>query len=101
MSYRFKSGLDNLRCWYRNADKGEFALQGYRRPKFNPDFIAFTESGKVAVLEYKGENLFLNEDTLYKETLGNDWAALDPENRYFRVVGKEDVQEVLREVAKL
>lgn len=94
-------GLENVRCWYRNPDKGGFSLQGYRKPKFNPDFVAFTQSGKVAALEYKGEDRLSNEDTRYKEDLGNDWAALDPDNRYFRVVGKEDVQEVLREVAKL
>ncbi len=94
-------GLENVRCWYRNPDKGGFSLQGYRKPKFNTDFVAFTQSGKVAALEYKGEDRLSNEDTLYKEELGDDWAALDPDNRYFRVVGKQDVQEVLREVAKL
>lgn len=94
-------GLENIACWYRNADKGEFALQGYRRPKFNPDFIAFTESGKIAVLEWKGANLVTNEETIYKQALGDDWAALDPENRYFKVVGDTDVHEVLREVATL
>lgn len=92
-------GLENMRCWYRNADKGEFALQGHRRPKFNPDFIAFTESGKVAVLEWKGADRTSNEDTRHKEALGRDWAALDPENRYFAVVGEENHHEVLREVA--
>ncbi len=30
------------------------------------------------MLEYKGENLVTNEDTKYKDRLGNDWAALDP-----------------------
>lgn len=94
-------GLDNVLCWYRNADKGEFALQGHRRPKFNPDFIAFTKSGKIAVLEWKGADRTSNEDTRYKEALGNDWAALDPESRYFKVVGEADVHEILREVANL
>ncbi len=94
-------GLDNLRCWYRNADKGEFALQGYRRARFNPDFIAFTKSGRIAVLEWKGGDRVSNEDTRYKQELGADWAALDPENRYFRVVDKTDRHEVLREIADL
>lgn len=94
-------GLENVACWYRNADKGEFALQGYRRPRFNPDFIAFMKSGKIAVLEWKGSNLVTNEETIYKETLGNDWADLDPDNRYFKIVGDSDVHEILREVALL
>ncbi len=94
-------GLKNVRCWYRNPDKGGFSLQGYWKAKFNPDLVAFTESGKVAALEYKGEDRLSNEDTLYKQALGDDWAALDPENRYFRVVGKSDVAETLREVSRL
>lgn len=94
-------GLDNVVCWYRNADKGEFALQGHRRPKFNPDFIAFTKSGKIAVLEWKGADRTSNEDTRHKEALGKDWAALDPDKRYFAVIGEENHHEVLREVANL
>lgn len=94
-------GLDNILCWYRNADKGEFALQGHRRAKFNPDFIAFTKSGKTVVLEWKGADRTSNEDTRHKDALGNDWAALDPGNRYFKVVGETDHHEILREVANL
>jgi type III restriction enzyme len=94
-------GLENLPCWYRNADKGEFALQGYWRAKFNPDFIAFAKSGMIAVLEWKGADRTSNEDTRYKEGLGNDWAALDPDRRYFRVAGESDVHEILKEVAQL
>ena len=94
-------GLQNVRCWYRNLDKGGFSLQGYWKAKFNPDLIAFTESGKVAALEYKGEDRLSNEDTTYKQALGEDWASLDPDNRYFRVVGKSDVAQTLREVSRL
>ncbi len=93
--------LDNLVCWYRNPDKDGFALQGYWKARFNPDFIAFTKTGKTAVLEYKGENLVTNEDTKYKDKLGQDWAALDTEGRYFKLVTKANMQSVLKEVADL
>ncbi len=93
--------LDNLVCWYRNLDKDGFALQGYWKARFNPDFVAFVKSGKTAVLEYKGENLVTNEDTRYKERLGEDWAALDPGWRYFRLVTKANMQGVLKEVSEL
>lgn len=93
--------LDNLMYWYRNLDKDGFALQGYWKARFNPDFVAFTETGKTAVLEYKGENLVTNEDTKYKEGLGEDWAALDPEDRYFKLVTKANMQGVLKEVSEL
>jgi type III restriction enzyme len=94
-------GLRNVNGWYRNPDKDGFYLQGYWRAKFNPDFIAFMESGKVAVLEYKGEDRVTNEDSRYKEKLGNDWAALDPECRYFKMATRGNMQSTLREIEEL
>ncbi len=93
--------LDNVMCWYRNPDKNGFSLQGYWKAKFNPDLIAFTKSGKVAVLEYKGEDRVTNEDSRYKEQLGKDWAAQDPDHRYFEMVTKGNMQKTLKEVAEL
>ena len=55
----------------------------------------------IAVLEWKGADRTSNEDTRYKEGLANDWAALDPDRRYFRVASKSDVHEILKEVARL
>lgn len=93
--------LDNVGCWYRNLDKGGFSLQGYQRQKFNPDLIAFMESGKIAVLEWKGKDRSTDAATEYKEALGNDWQALDPDNRYFKVVTVDNVQSTLNEVSEL
>jgi hypothetical protein len=93
--------LDNVACWYRNPDKDGFSLQGYWKAKFNPDLIAFTQSGKVAVLEYKGEDRVTNEDSRYKERLGNDWAALDPELRYFKMVTRGNMRKTLKEIEEL
>lgn len=93
--------LDNVACWYRNPDKDGFSLQGYWRARFNPDLIAFTKSGRVAVLEYKGEDRVTNEDSRYKEKLGDDWAALDPERRYFKMVTRANMQSTLKEVEEL
>ena len=72
-----------------------------RKARFNPDLIAFTDSGKTAVLEYKGEDRVTNEDSRYKESLGNDWAALDPERRYFKMVTKGNMQSTLKEIEEL
>jgi type III restriction enzyme len=93
--------LDNVACWYRNPDKDGFSLQGYWRAKFNPDLIAFTKTGKIAVLEYKGEDRVTNEDSRYKESLGDDWASLDPESRYFKMVTRANMQSTLREIEEL
>lgn len=53
------------------------------------------------MLEWKGEDRVSNEDSRYKETLGNDWAALDPERRYFKIVTKGNMQATLQEIAAL
>jgi type III restriction enzyme len=101
---RFAGKLDtlhNVDCWYRNPDKGGFSLQGYWKAKFNPDLIAFTRGDKVAVLEYKGEDRVSNEDSQYKEKLGRDWAVLDPERRYFKMVTKNNMQTRLKEIEAL
>jgi type III restriction enzyme len=94
-------GLENVRCWFRNPDKGGFFLQGYWRAKFNPDFVAFTKSGKIAVLEYKGEDRVTNEDSRYKERLGTDWSALDPQHRYFEMVTRDNMQDTLEAIEEL
>ncbi len=102
--HEFATKLDwlaNLACWFRNPDRGGFALQGYWRARFNPDFVAFAKSGKIAVLEYKGEDRVTNEDSRYKERLGDDWMGLDPERRYFKMVTRNNMQDTLEEVAKL
>jgi len=93
--------LDNVACWYRNPDRDGFSLQGYWKAKFNPDLIAFTRSGTIAVLEYKGEDRVTADDARYKEKLGNDWAILDPERRYFEMVTKGNMQSTLKEVGEL
>jgi type III restriction enzyme len=94
-------GLGNIRCWFRNPDRGGFFLQGYWRAKFTPDFIAFTESGKIGVLEYKGEDRVTNEDSRYKERLGTDWTTLEPEHRYFKMVTRSNMQDTLEEIEEL
>jgi hypothetical protein len=48
-----------------------------------------------------GEDRVTNEDSRYKERLGNDWAALDTERRYFKMVTKGNMQSTLREVGEL
>lgn len=53
------------------------------------------------MLEYKGEDRVTNEDSRYKERLGDDWAALDPERRYFKMVTKGNMQSTLRELEEL
>lgn len=36
-----------------------------------------------------------------KEWLGNDWAALDPDHRCFKMVTRDNMQNTLKEVGEL
>ncbi len=58
--------------WYRNLVGQEcFSVQGYRRQRIFPDFIAASEGSDypklVYVVESKGAHLAGNADTLYKQ----------------------------------
>ncbi len=64
---------EKLLWWYRNMSKQDYHIQGWKRNKIYPDFIAAevnsddkTDYGNVYVLETKGLHL-KNEDTKYKQ----------------------------------
>jgi len=76
---------EKLLWWYRNISKQHYHIQGWRRNKIYPDFIAAqkseldeTEYSTVYVLETKGLQLAGNQDTIYKRdvfALCNDLAT--------------------------
>ncbi len=91
--------LENIEWWYRNREKEDFFLQGWKPGKFYPDFIIKIKSGKYILAEYKGEDRLSNEDTSYKEELGKLWEKLnDGKNRFF-LVGKTNMDNILKEIA--
>jgi hypothetical protein len=53
------------------------------------------------VLEYKGEDRVISDDSQYKERLSNDWATLGPEHQYFRVVTRANMRSILKEIEEL
>jgi type III restriction enzyme len=63
---------EKLLWWYRNMSRQDYHIQGWKRNKIYPDFIAAEVSdetvdyGTVSVLETKGIHL-KNEDTKYKQ----------------------------------
>lgn len=93
--------LENVKWWYRNVEKEDFFIQGWHRNKFYPDFIVKTKSGKYIAVEYKGENLITNVDTIYKKELGEKWAKLAGKNYEFYLVGKSEIQEVIAKIKKM
>ena len=64
------SSLPNIAFWHRNLGRGKgFAINGYSSNHY-PDFIAYTTSGKIVVIETKGGDRD-NTDSAMKCRLGN------------------------------
>jgi len=93
--------LENIEWWYRNREKEDFYLQGWRPGKFYPDFVIKTKGGKYILAEYKGGDRMTNEDTLYKQELGQLWAKLCNGSSQFFLIGKADSDSILKEIAKI
>lgn len=66
---------EKLLWWYRNMSKQDYHIQGWKRNKIYPDFIAANKKKEnddydtVYVLETKGIHLKDNEDTVYKRNV--------------------------------
>ena len=56
--------------WHRVAARQDYYLQGWRRQRVYPDFVACRrEDGKLLILETKGIHLEGSEDTSYKKKM--------------------------------
>lgn len=64
---------EKLLWWYRNMSRQDYHIQGWKRNKIYPDFLAATKKNEnddydtVYVLETKGIHLKDNTDTTYKK----------------------------------
>ena len=67
------SALDNIRWWHRNISKRGFAING--AVIAYPDLIVKTESGKILMIETKGDHLD-NAESKAKAETGADWASM-------------------------
>lgn len=83
--------LPNIAWWHRNLSRGKgFALNGFMNSHY-PDFILYTTSGKILLVEAKGEHL-VNPDSEAKARLGKEWQQLCGTGfRYFMVFDKAQV----------
>jgi len=71
----FLDTLADVRFWVRNLERRErhsFRLQT-TTDKFYPDFVCLLNDGRYLVVEYKGEDLWSNEDSREKRALGQLW----------------------------
>ncbi|MCR4263758.1 MAG: DEAD/DEAH box helicase family protein [Candidatus Roizmanbacteria bacterium] len=94
--------LDNIEFWVRNREKVDpFYIQGWKKGKFYPDFVAVTKKGNIVALEWKGEDRLDNPDTTYKTEIANEWAKLGKGKLHFFLVHNGNVDEVLSELKGL
>jgi type III restriction enzyme len=93
--------LPNIKYWARNREKKDpFYIQGWKKNKFYPDFIAATKKGNLIALEWKGEDRISNEDTQYKAEIARVWEKLG-EKLYFFLVNNDNVEEALIKIKEL
>ena len=67
------ANLPNVRWWHRNIAMKGFCINGSKR--HYPDIIVMTKSGKVLLIETKGDHLE-NSESEQKCRLGREWANL-------------------------
>lgn len=66
------SALENIKWWHRNIARKGFAING--AVNAYPDLIVMTNSGKILLIETKGDQLKNDESKMKSET-GAKWAA--------------------------
>lgn len=75
--------LENVKWWHRIIERKDFRLNGFIN--HYPDFMVMTKSGKLVLIEYKGDDRD-NSDSERKLKLGRSWQAQCGTNyRYFMV----------------
>ena len=62
---------DNIIFWHRNNSKSGFRINGFIN--HYPDFIVYTKSEKIVVVETKGDHLD-GSDSEVKLKMGKEWA---------------------------
>ncbi len=82
-------GTDNIRWWHRIIERKDFRINGY----FNhyPDFMVMTKSGKLVLVEAKGDYLD-GDDSKAKLDLGRKWQEqAGSDYRYFMVFENKEL----------
>lgn len=84
------SSLENVKIWHKIIERKGFYLNGFLN--HYPDFLIVNESGKIMIVETKGDHLD-NSDSVRKLKLGKIWASKAGSNyRYFMVFKENPIQ---------
>lgn len=85
------ANLPNIAFWTRNISKKQFKINAFQN--HYPDFIIYTKSNKIIVLETKGDDRD-NSDSEAKIRLGKSWERKAGNNfKYFMVFDKQSVTD--------
>lgn len=85
------ANLPNIAFWTRNISKKQFKINAFQN--HYPDFIIYTKSNKIIVLETKGDDRD-NSDSEAKIRLGKAWERKAGNNfKYFMVFDKQSVTD--------
>ena len=77
------TALPNIKWWHRNISRQGFCINGFIN--HYPDFIVMTQSGRIILVEPKGEQL-KNDNSREKIELGDAWRhAAGNQYRYYMV----------------
>ncbi|MBF0230816.1 MAG: DEAD/DEAH box helicase family protein [Desulfamplus sp.] len=89
------AALPNIAFWHRNLERGKgFCINGFKSNHY-PDFMVVTKSGRVVVIETKGDDRD-NSDSEAKNRLGKTWANKAGANfKYFMVFDKQYMEDTL------
>lgn len=85
------TGLANVKWWHRNISRKGFVVNGFIN--HYPDFIVMTESGKIILIETKGDHLD-NEANRKKLTLSRTWQSLAGEQFKYYMVFQEKAPDL-------
>ncbi|SCY36703.1 type III restriction enzyme [Nonlabens sp. Hel1_33_55] len=85
--------MNNVLFWHRNLDRGKgFFLNGFSSNHY-PDFIVYTKSDHVILIETKGDDRD-NDDSRDKNRLGQAWdKAAGNQFSYFMVFQTKEVED--------
>lgn len=85
------AALDNVEWWHKVVERSSDAFRINGPVNHYPDFIIFTSSGKVVLVESKGEML-KNDNSREKIKLGTKWAQRAGEKFRYYMVFKDGVE---------
>lgn len=83
------ASLENVVFWHRNLGRGKgFFINGFMSNHY-PDFIVYTKSQKLILLETKGDMLD-NPESKAKNKLGTTWANKAGDNYHYMMIFKNE-----------